>query len=122
MSGSPLTNRNALFGGSISHGDTVNNVNAEFIGSNHGFQIGQVNNYNYAPTLKEVEHKQEILKTEIAAWLSPLDFPQRQKEILQSWQARTGDWFLQRAEFKDWKDLNDDCRTLFCPGQRWYYI
>jgi NACHT domain len=109
MSGSPLNTVNALFGGSINYGFQAG-------------QVGQVNNYNYGPTLEEVKQKQETLNAEVAAWLSPLDFPQRQKEILQSWQARTGNWFLQRAEFKDWEDVKDDYRTLFCPGQRWYYI
>jgi hypothetical protein len=106
-------------------GSTTNSVNALFGGSvNYGFQAGKVDQVinNYGPTQDDLRQKRELLKAEIAAWLSPLDFPQRQSEILQSWQARTGEWFLQNTKFKDWEEVEDDHRKLWCPGHRWYCI
>jgi len=51
---------------------------------------------------------------EIMEWLSPTDFPAQQHDIITRRQEGTGQWFLDRAEFKRW--LQGPDKTLFCPG------
>jgi hypothetical protein len=50
----------------------------------------------------------------IMEWLSPIDFPAQQHDIITRRQKGTGQWFLDSAEFKRW--LQGSEKTLFCPG------
>jgi len=50
----------------------------------------------------------------IMQWLSPTDFPTKQRDIITRRQEGTGQWFLDTPEFKRWLDGSD--KTLFCPG------
>jgi len=47
-------------------------------------------------------------------WLSPIDFPAQQHDIITQRQEGTGQWFLDSPEFKRWLQGSD--KTLFCPG------
>jgi len=47
-------------------------------------------------------------------WLSPIDFPAQQHDIISRRQEGTGQWFLDTPEFKRWLEGSD--KTLFCPG------
>jgi Cdc6-like AAA superfamily ATPase len=51
---------------------------------------------------------------EILAWLSPLEFPLIQNDLISRRQEGTGLWLLRSDEFQNW--LNGDQGTLFCPG------
>ena len=51
---------------------------------------------------------------ELIAWLSPLEFPAQQKDIIQRRETGTGQWLLESDEFKTW--LNKVGETMFCPG------
>ena len=50
----------------------------------------------------------------IASWLSSLNFQASQYEFIQKRRKRTGEWFLESQEFKDWRDGTSE--TLWCPG------
>jgi len=50
----------------------------------------------------------------VMEWLSPIDFPALQHDIISRRQRGTGQWFLHSDEFKRWLQGAD--KTLFCPG------
>src|SRR5947207_3898983 len=50
----------------------------------------------------------------IMEWLSPIDFPAQQHDIITQRQEGTGQWFIDTPEFKRW--LHGYDKTLFCPG------
>jgi hypothetical protein len=50
----------------------------------------------------------------IMEWLSPIDFPAQQHDIISQRQDGTAQWFLNSTEFKTWLDGPD--KTLFCHG------
>ena len=47
-------------------------------------------------------------------WLSPLDFPAQQHDIISRKENGTGQWFLGSAEFGEWQQGPN--KMLFCPG------
>jgi hypothetical protein len=51
---------------------------------------------------------------DIMEWLSPIDFPAQQQDIISRRQEGTGQWFLDSLTFKRWLQGSD--KTLFCPG------
>jgi hypothetical protein len=51
---------------------------------------------------------------QILAWLSPLEFPLIQNDLISRRQEGTGLWLLESDDFQNW--LNGDQGTLFCPG------
>ena len=52
----------------------------------------------------------------IVAWLSPLNFWVKQNHYFSARQGKTGEWFLNAPEFKQWiKGANT---VLWCPGKR----
>ncbi|KAJ7593607.1 hypothetical protein C8J56DRAFT_776340, partial [Mycena floridula] len=51
---------------------------------------------------------------EFLNWISKLDFQATQNETFAKHIAGTGDWFLKRQEFVDWKDGKK--KSLWCPG------
>jgi hypothetical protein len=53
---------------------------------------------------------------EIMQWASPLNFFLRQEDILRARQPGTGEWFLQDAQVKKWKE--GEIRALWCRGMR----
>jgi len=50
----------------------------------------------------------------IIEWLSRMDFPAQQQDIISRRQEGTGQWFLDSPEFKRW--MQGSNKTLFCPG------
>ncbi|KAJ7593601.1 hypothetical protein C8J56DRAFT_418216 [Mycena floridula] len=53
-------------------------------------------------------------RQEFLSWISNLDFQTTQNETFAKHTAETGDWFLKREEFVDWKD--GKTKFLWCPG------
>lgn len=62
--------------------------------------------------LKERQDQQELQA--IISWLSPLQFPAQQSDIITRRQKGTGQWLFQSDQFNKW--LNKTPKTLFCPG------
>lgn len=50
----------------------------------------------------------------LIAWISPIDFPAQQSDIINRRQEGTGQWFLNAPEVAQW--LSQQKGTLFCPG------
>ncbi|EGN97780.1 hypothetical protein SERLA73DRAFT_182527, partial [Serpula lacrymans var. lacrymans S7.3] len=71
----------------------------------HGNQINNINQYH-----QDLANARENL----AEWLSPLNFPQRQSNVNEIRQEGTGNWVLDDERFKEWK--TGDVKTLWCPG------
>jgi hypothetical protein len=53
---------------------------------------------------------------DIVAWLSPLHFKIKHKDVFSRYQEGTGKWMLDSKEFNDW--FSGSGRTLWCPGIR----
>ncbi|KAJ7593587.1 hypothetical protein C8J56DRAFT_1022583, partial [Mycena floridula] len=53
-------------------------------------------------------------RQEFLSWISNLDFQTTQNETFAKHTAETGDWFLKREQFVDWKD--GKTKFLWCPG------
>ena len=49
-------------------------------------------------------------------WMSPLDFREKQEEVLADREPDTGRWFFQSPKFKDWVDGRT--KVLWCHGIR----
>jgi Cdc6-like AAA superfamily ATPase len=67
-------------------------------------------------SIRDTQSQQQdiaIHKT-ISEWLSPLDSPAQQHDIISRRHDGTGEWFLWAEEFKRWSDGSS--KTLFCPG------
>ncbi|KAJ6523135.1 hypothetical protein DFH09DRAFT_1421112, partial [Mycena vulgaris] len=47
-------------------------------------------------------------------WISPLEFLQRQVDVLSTLQPGTGEWLLADAQFQDWESGSG--KILWCPG------
>ncbi|KAJ7585110.1 Pfs, NACHT and ankyrin domain protein [Mycena floridula] len=47
-------------------------------------------------------------------WISKLDFQATQRQTFEKHAVQTGEWFLKRQEFVDWKD--GKTKVLWCPG------
>lgn len=71
----------------------------------------------------------EPTRAEVANWLSPLDFMQRQVEIYSQRAPQTGDWLLHSQEYKRWSGTipsnpesddegTDEATSLWCTGIR----
>jgi hypothetical protein len=50
----------------------------------------------------------------ILKWISSIDFPAQQSDIINQRQKETGHWFLDAPEFNNW--IHGSKQTLFCPG------
>jgi len=50
----------------------------------------------------------------IANWLFPVDHASQQSDFIARLQEGTGQWLLNSNEFGEW--LNDNKKTMFCPG------
>ncbi|KAH8722870.1 hypothetical protein GQ44DRAFT_621849 [Phaeosphaeriaceae sp. PMI808] len=50
----------------------------------------------------------------ITEWLSSVDMPAQQSDLIRHRQNNTGIWFLESEKFKSW--LQGSGKTLFCPG------
>ena len=58
------------------------------------------------------------MRRAIADWLSPLNFFQKQIDVLNRRHPGTGQWLLDSSEFRDW--LSGAEQTLWCHGIRMY--
>ena len=56
------------------------------------------------------------MRRDIITWISPLNFSRKQNDIFARRQEGTGEWLLERDEFKNWREGTE--RTLWCPGIR----
>ena len=57
----------------------------------------------------DLEHHEKLI-----SWLSPIDFPSQQSDIMHRRQEGTGQWFLDSTEFVTWR--SQPKAELFCPG------
>ncbi|KAI9855731.1 MAG: hypothetical protein M1824_005891 [Vezdaea acicularis] len=66
--------------------------------------------------LQQTQRQKSIseLHKSIISWLSPLNFPQTQNDILRTRQKGTGEWLLKSKSFIGW--LHGAPRILWCPG------
>jgi len=62
-------------------------------------------------------------RSQILAWLSPLEPRIRHKEIQESRAENIGGWVLETEEFRNWYDGSEgsgsDKAVLFCYGDPW---
>ncbi|KAJ7879750.1 hypothetical protein B0H14DRAFT_2566600 [Mycena olivaceomarginata] len=63
---------------------------------------------------EQQEYNAEMRRSKIIDWLSPLNFFQRQADILKTWQPGTGDWLFADHKFKDWESSSGG--ILWCRG------
>ncbi|KAJ7076727.1 ankyrin repeat-containing domain protein [Mycena belliarum] len=63
---------------------------------------------------REEERRNEAEKQQILDWITPLNFFQRQADILAAWQPGTGKWLLSNAQFKSWESGGP--QVLWCKG------
>jgi hypothetical protein len=79
---------------------------------------------NTAEEVKKTRKEQQewygtVKGREILQWLSPLNFQQRQRDILAKRYPETGSWFLNLDKFRSWRDGDaTKSSTLWCPGIR----
>ena len=65
--------------------------------------------------VKSIRDEQELSRQRtILEWISPINYPAQQSDILGRRQEGTGQWFLDAHETARW--LNEPKATLFCPG------
>jgi len=82
---------------------TINN-SANFSNNNNSFNVQ--NNYSF------VDDRSQLL-----AWLSPLEPKLRHQDIRERRVENVGEWLMQTEEFRSWQDCRgDDKGVLFCYG------
>ncbi|KAH7128264.1 hypothetical protein B0J11DRAFT_524487 [Dendryphion nanum] len=65
--------------------------------------------------VEKIQQDQDFAKyRQLVEWISPLDYPAQQSDILRRRQEGTGQWFLDAPETAKW--LTEAKGTLFCPG------
>ncbi|EGN92542.1 hypothetical protein SERLA73DRAFT_65533 [Serpula lacrymans var. lacrymans S7.3] len=64
--------------------------------------------------IQRIENILAEVQQELADWLTPLNFRQKQNDIYGNRQEGTGDWVLKDERFKEWE--RGDVKTLWCPG------
>lgn len=55
---------------------------------------------------------------EIMAWLSSLNFDEKQKRLIEQRTEGTGRWFLESPQFAEWRDGKSVEKVFWCPGKR----
>ncbi|KAJ7193742.1 ankyrin repeat-containing domain protein [Mycena pura] len=73
--------------------------------------VGELNNKPF-PILAELDT--DAKRQKILAWLSELNFSQRQADIFTQWQPGTSDWLLESSQFKEWE--SGAKKILWCVG------
>ncbi|KAF1989807.1 hypothetical protein K402DRAFT_318136, partial [Aulographum hederae CBS 113979] len=61
-----------------------------------------------ASTVDEQKYRETL------TWISPIDFPAQQSDLIANRQIGTGPWFVNAPEFTNW--MEGEKQTLFCPG------
>ena len=79
------------------------------------FFSGNINSFNISNNFTTVDQRSEIL-----AWLSPLEPRLRHQDIRTRRVDDVGDWLLQTDQFRNWCDATSqdefDKGVLFCYG------
>ncbi|KAJ7581712.1 hypothetical protein C8J56DRAFT_793374 [Mycena floridula] len=70
--------------------------------------------FPYLTVEKDTHSTSAKKRDEFLNWISKFDFRATQSETLAKHTAGTGDWFLKKQEFVDWKDGKS--KFLWCPG------
>ena len=89
--------------------------------SNHANR-GNINSFNNTHSFNNVWNNCTIAddRSQLLAWLSPLEPRLRHQDIQERRVANVGEWLLQTEEFRSWHDWSDesedDKAVLFCYG------
>ncbi|KAJ7476790.1 hypothetical protein FB451DRAFT_1366381 [Mycena latifolia] len=82
------------------------------------WDVGQKQMSNQDSILNTVQEQKDIIDAEkrqkILDWMSPLNFLQRQADVLSALQPGTGEWLLSDTVFQDWEAGSG--KVLFCHG------
>ncbi|TVY33521.1 Ankyrin [Lachnellula occidentalis] len=70
--------------------------------------------FTRANVVKLVQHQDDQERQAVLDWISPIDFPSQQNDIISRRQEGTGLWLLESEEYKAWSSMK--AQTLFCPG------
>ncbi|WAO96611.1 Hypothetical protein NCS54_01429100 [Fusarium falciforme] len=66
---------------------------------------------------EQQDWRQSEENKEVLAWLSDLSFEDTHRAVLNKRHPNTGQWFLDRDEFKQWRDSQSNTTSaLWCPG------
>ncbi|KAJ7435622.1 ankyrin repeat domain-containing protein [Mycena latifolia] len=63
---------------------------------------------------KQISNKDTEKQQKILEWMSPLNFLQRQADVIGALQSGTGEWLLSDPVFQDWESGSG--KVLFCRG------
>jgi len=99
----------------INHGDASSSSNAHHSNNTHSFNCTHFSNNDFVWNIGATDEKSEIL-----AWLSPLE-PRIRHQHLRTLRAdNVGEWLLQTDEFQRWCDVSQEEGSenpiLFCCG------
>ncbi|KAJ7476778.1 ankyrin repeat domain-containing protein [Mycena latifolia] len=82
------------------------------------WDVGQKQLSNQDSIQSTVQEQKDIIEAEkrqkILDWMSPLNFLQRQADVLSALQSGTGEWLLSNTVFQDWESGSG--QVLFCRG------
>jgi len=96
----------------INHGDSSSSRNAHYSHNTHSFNVS---NNDCVWNIGVIDEKSEIL-----AWLSPLEPRIRHQHLRTRRADNVGEWLLQTEEFQRWCDgsrqLGSEHASLFCCG------
>ena len=103
--------------------------------SSTAFRIAKMSEYHFHDNIEsnntgpfsdmESPHSSTVTddRSQILAWLSPLEPRIRHKEIQESRAENIGGWVLETEEFRNWYDGSEgsgsDNAVLFCYGDPW---
>jgi len=99
----------------INHGDASSSSNAHYSNNTHSFNCTHFSNNDFVWNIGATDEKSEIL-----AWLSPLE-PRIRHQHLRTLRAdNVGEWLLRTEEFQRWCDVSQEEGSenpiLFCCG------
>lgn len=81
----------------------------------------QTATYNEVKATREEQRdwRQSEENKKVLAWLSSLSFEDTHRAVLTKRHPNTGQWFLDKDEFKQWRDSQSNVTSaLWCPGMR----
>jgi len=96
--------------------NTINNFTSVYYDAQAGEFCNLLKEYECVLSA-EIEISPGRERSDIAEWLSPLNFKASQSGFLQTREEGTGNWLLESQTFRDWCN-GTSSRILWCPGDR----